>query len=186
MKKVERTEIVDYQTWAQEVRPSIESDVLAAKSLRRVRVEPYLTFLFENALTIRWQIQEMMRVERIVKESAIQHEIDTYNGLLGGPGELGVVLLIEIEDKARRDVKLAEWRDLLDHVYVELEDGRKVGPRFDPMQIGEERLTSVQYLTFPTEGQAPVAVGSTREGVAGRAELTVEQRAALAGDLAGS
>ncbi len=184
MKKVDRSEIVDYQTWADDVRPAIESDVLTAKALRRVRIEPHLTVLFENALTIRWQIQEMMRVERIVKEAAIQHEIETYNGLIGGPGELGAVLLVEIEDKALRDEKLTQWLDLLDFVYVELEDGTKVKPTFDPMQIGEERLSSVQYLTFATGGQVPVAVGCDRDEVAGRVALTADQRGALAADFA--
>lgn len=184
MKKVDRNQIVDYQTWADDVRPAIEAELYEAKALRRVRIEPYLTFLFENALTVRWQIQEMMRVERIVKEQAIQHEIDTYNGLLGGPGELGVVLLIEIEDKELRDVKLAAWLDLLDHVYVELEDGRRVKPGFDPAQIGEERLSSVQYLRFGTGGAVPVAVGCDHPEATGRTDLGPQQRAALAADLA--
>ena len=49
----------------------------------------YLTFLFENADTVRYQVHEMMRIESIVKENDIQHELDTYNELLGGSGELG-------------------------------------------------------------------------------------------------
>lgn len=185
MRKLQRDEVVDYATWADEVRASVMNDVMATKAARRVHIAPFLTFLFENALTIRWQVQEMMRVERIVKEAAIQHEIDTYNGLLGDAGELGVTLLIEIPDKAERDRLLPQWHGLLEGLYTELEDGSRVRPTFDPAQVGEERLSSVQYLRFDTGGKVPVAMGSEFPGHPGRSELTAETRAALAGDLAG-
>ena len=75
------------------------------RSRRRgaIHVGQHLTFLFENTDTIRYQVQEMMRAERIVREADIQHELDTYNELLGGAGELGCCLLIEIDDRAERE-----------------------------------------------------------------------------------
>ena len=183
MRKLHRDEVVDYATWADEVRQSVASDVMAAKAARRVHIAPFLTFLFENALTVRWQVQEMMRVERIVKEAAIQHEIDTYNGLLGDAGELGVTLLIEIPDKAERDRLLPRWHGLLEVLYAEIDDGSRVRPSFDPAQVGQERLSSVQYLRFDTGGRVPVAIGSEFDAHPGRAELSAQTRAALAGDL---
>jgi fructose-bisphosphate aldolase class 1 len=87
MSYIKRSDIVDYQTYG-DMRDSFREQVLRAKDLRRVHVGPYLTFLFENKLTIRYQIQEMMRLEKMVRESDIEHEIKTYNGLLGAPGEL--------------------------------------------------------------------------------------------------
>lgn len=184
MRKLRRDEIVDYATWAEDVKPSVADEVMEAKALRRLRIPPSFTFLIENALTIRWQVQEMMRVERIVKEAAIQHEIDTYNGLIGDSGEVGCTLLIEIPDRAERDEKLPSWLSLLDHLFAELEDGTRVKPRFDPMQVGEERLASVQYLRFDTKGQVPVALVSEFPAHPGRVELSEAQRAALAADLA--
>jgi len=83
MRQVRRDELVDYATWAEEALPMERPVILAMKKRRRVHVGPKLTFLFENADTVRYQVQEMMRVERMVKESAIQHELDTYNELLG-------------------------------------------------------------------------------------------------------
>ena len=97
MKPVARTDLVDYQTY-EDARERFRQRAMAAKDARRVHVGPYLTFLFENTLTIRYQIQEMMRTERIVRERDIQHELETYNAVLGGPGELGCTLLIEIDD----------------------------------------------------------------------------------------
>ena len=85
MKPVERSEIVDYVTY-EEGRDAFRDEVMAAKSRRRVHLGEYLTLLMENHLTVQYQIQEMIRAERIVKEADIQREIDTYNELLGGEG----------------------------------------------------------------------------------------------------
>ena len=158
--------------------------MLAAKAARRVHVGSELTFLFENALTVRWQVQEMLRAERIVREKDVQRELDTYNDLLGGDGELGCTLLVEIEDPAERAVKLARWLALPEHVYAKLEDGTRVRARIDERQRIEEKLSSVQYLKFPLEGRVPVAIGCDFPEARAEAVLTDVQRRALAEDLA--
>jgi hypothetical protein len=184
VKPVQRDDIVDYQTY-EELRPAFREEVMAAKSTRRVHVGDHLTFLFENPLTIRYQIQEMMRAERIVREKEIRHEIDTYNGLLGGDGELGCTLLVEIDDPGTRDAQLTEWFALPEHLYVLLEDGRRIRPAFDEGQRGRGRLSSVQYLKFAVEGRVPVAVGTDLPGLQVETPLTEAQRAALGSDLKG-
>ena len=130
MQPVAREEIVDYATY-EDGREAFRDRVLAAKRVRRVHLGDYLMLLFENALTVRYQIQEMIRVERIVREADIRHEIDTYNELLGGDGELGCTLMIEIDDPAERAVKLRAWFGLPEHLYLVLPDGRRVRPRVD-------------------------------------------------------
>src|SRR5207248_6932554 len=155
---VKRAEIVDYVTY-EDMRAQFRAEVMKAKELRRVHLGEYLTLLFENHLTVRYQIQEMIRAERIVRESDIVHEIDTYNELLGSEGELGCTLLIEIEDAALRDRKLQEWRSLPEKIYAVLEDGTRIAARFDERQRGDGRLSSVQYLKFKTRGAVPVAIG---------------------------
>lgn len=165
-------------------REEIRKGILEAKRARRVTAGGVLTFLFENAATMRYQVQEMLRAERITGEPEIAHELETYNGLLGGPGELGVSLLIELAEPAERDRKLREWLDLPRHLYVRLEGGEKVRPRYDAGQVGEDRLSSVQYLKFDVRGRAPVAVGSDLPQLTVEVELTPEQRQALARDLA--
>jgi hypothetical protein len=183
VKHVQRAELVDYQTWADR-RESVLEEILAAKRLRRVHVGDSLTILFENADTVRYQVQEMMRVERIVRESDILHELATYNELLGAAGELGTTLLVEIEDPAQRDAKLRRWTDLPAHVYVRLEDGRRIRARADDRQQSEGRLSSVQYLKFPTGGAVPLAVGTDHPELTAETVLSAEQRRALREDMA--
>ncbi len=180
---VSRNEIVDFETY-RERRDEVRARVMEAKSLRRILVGDHLTFLFENRETTRYQIQEMMLAERIVKESAIQHEIETYNGLLGGPGTLACSLLIAIEEKDDRPRLLAEWLPLPDHLYVRLEGGERIYAAYDREQIGDDRLSAVQYLRFDTGGRVPVAVGTDFPPLDGDVELTPAQRKAFAGDLA--
>jgi hypothetical protein len=184
MKPVPRHAIVDHVTYEESVRPELRQRVLAAKTPRRVHVGEHFTFLFENALTMQYQIQEMVRVERLVREADILHEVETYNGLLGGDGELAATLMIEIDDPAVRAVKLREWLRLPEHVYVVLDDGSRVRPTFDPAQVGADRVSSVQYLKFPVGGRVPAAVGVDLPGAEAETRLTAEQRAALAEDLA--
>ena len=95
MQKVLRGEILDFVTY-EERRAELRTAAMAEKAVRRVHVGQNLTFLFENTTTVRYQILEMVRAERMVRESDIAHEIETYNELLGGPGELGCTLLVEI------------------------------------------------------------------------------------------
>ena len=180
--RVTRDELLDYETYG-ERRAKIREEIMAIKKDRRIHVGDYLTFLFENADTMRYQIQEMMRAERIVKEESIQHELTTYNELLGRPGELGCSLLIEIADAAERPEKLREWVGLQEHVYVLLEDGSRVRATFDPRQVDDDRLSSVQYLKFPVEDGTPVAVGSDFPTLAMQTMLSPSQKAALLEDL---
>jgi len=182
MQPLRREDIVDHATYRDQREP-YRARILEIKAARRVHAGPWLTFLFENTETVRYQVQEMMLAERIVREADIRHELDTYNELLGGPGELGATLLIEIDDPAERDVKLRRWLDLPEHLYVRLAGGALVRATFDPRQVGEERLSSVHYVKFDTKGQVPVAVGCDHPDVTAEAVLTPGQRQALAEDL---
>lgn len=183
MKHVERASILDYVTY-EERREELRARVLVEKALRRVHVGGVLTFLFENRDTVRYQVQEMVRIERIVKEADIQHELDTYNELLGARGELGCTLLIELDDPVMRAEKLRAWMELPWHIYAIVEGGDKVYASFDERQIGEDRLSSVQYIKFKVKGRTPLAIGSDLADLMAETRLSDEQRAALALDLA--
>ena len=93
---VQQEEVLDWQTYSDD-RDSTRATVMELKKSRRIHLGDNLTFLFENHDTIWYQIQEIMRAERIVRESGIREELDIYNSMLGGPGQLGCALLIEIE-----------------------------------------------------------------------------------------
>ena len=181
MKPVERSEILDYVTYGEQ-REQIRAAALGAKSVRRILVGEHFTFLFENRETVRYQVQEMMRVEKIVKEDDIQHELDTYNELLHPKGTLGCTLLIGIDDEAERDAKLHEWMGLNEHIYAKMPDGTRVTPDWDARQVGDTRLSSVQYLSFTLGPEAPIAIGISMEGIDAETELSESQREALRSD----
>ena len=183
MRQVRREEILDPSIY-EKSREEVRRGVLEAKSRRRVHVGDVLTFLFENTATIRYQVQEMVRAERITRDAEVRHELETYNELLGKDGELGVSLLIEIPEPEERDRKLREWLALPAHLYLLLEGGEKIRPTYDARQVGTDRLSSVQYLRFDVRGQVPVAAGSDLPALTIETRLTDEQREALRADLA--
>jgi hypothetical protein len=184
MKPVARDEILDYETY-EEQRDAIRGAAMRAKGERRVHIGPHLTFLFENHDTVRYQVLEMVRTERMVKDADIRHEVDTYNELLGARGELGATLLIELDDPTLRAEKLVRWLELPRHLYALRADGQKAYARFDARQVGETRVSSVQYVKFEVGDDAPVVLGCDHPDPELRHEtrLTPEQRAALQRDL---
>ena len=136
--------IVDYEL----LRPGWRPQILALKERRRVTLGANFTLLFENRETVLYQIQEMMRIERIVKPEEIAHEVKTYNELIPGPGELSATLLIEYENADERAVRLRALLGLEDHLWLECA-GLRCQARFDDRQASTERLSSVQYIKFP-------------------------------------
>jgi hypothetical protein len=183
MRKVRVDEVLDLQAYESR-REEIRKSAMAAKDRRRVHLGDHLTFLFENPETIRYQVQEMIRAERMHKPEDVQREVDTYNEILGGNGEIGATLMIEIDDPDERKQKLRAWRDLPDHLYARLQDGRLVRATFDPRQRGEDRLSAVQFVKFRTGGQVPVALGSDFPRLRSVVTLTPDQRKALEEDFA--
>jgi hypothetical protein len=142
--------IADYELTRETLRPQ----VMAIKARRRVALGPHLTVLFENRDTVRYQIQEMMRIERIVKPEDIAHEVETYNELLPLSGELSGCLLIEYEEPEERRVKLAELLGLENHVWLNVGDLQPSKVRFDIRQISPHRISALQYIKIPlTPGQ---------------------------------
>jgi hypothetical protein len=182
MRKVQRSDVLDFQTYVDR-RDAYRARVLQEKAKRRIHLGEHLTFLFESTDTILYQVQEMMRIEQIVREKEIQHEIDTYNQLLGGPGELGCTLQIEIDDAAERNVKLRAWLRLPQHLYLKLDDASRVPALWDSAQMDDTRLSTVQYLKFQVGPRRPVAIGSTLPELQLEAELTAEQQQTLTADL---
>lgn len=182
MAQVERKDILDFVTYG-ERREAIRASAMAAKAVRRVHLGEHLTFLFENPETIRYQVQEMVRVEQMVREADIQHELDTYNALLGQDGELGCTLLIEIEAERDRDVLLRRWRGLPGHLFLVCADGERVPARFDQTQMSEEKLSSVQFLAFPVGGRVPSGLACDLPGLEGAMRFDDATRQALLSDL---
>jgi hypothetical protein len=136
--------IADYEIERESFRPV----AMAVKDRRRIRVGDHLTFLFENRLTVRYQIQEMMRIERLSKPVEIKHEVETYNELIPGKNQLSACLLIEYETPELRAVWLAELLGLENHIWIEVPVAGRAKATFDDRQIASDRISSVQYIKF--------------------------------------
>lgn len=175
----------------EKVRDDFRARVMAIKDARRVAVGPYLNFLFENRDTMHYQIQEMMRVERITEEEAIAHEIKTYNGLIPGAGELSATLLIEIDNPNVRDFKLRELVGLDEQVFLLIDRDYQIQAKFDDMQFNTEKMSSVQYIRFELGEQGAEALKNTdsveflttHPACSYRMSLSARQIAALKEDL---
>ena len=183
---VKRSEVLDYVTYT-EKRDLLRPKILKEKERRRIHIGNYITVLFENHDTVLYQIQEMMRVEHIVKESDIAHEIETYNELCSNNGNLGGTLLIEIDSPEERQVKLKNWLLLPENLYVKLESGERIKAEYDKRQVGDTRLSSVQYIKFNVKGKTPIAIGIDMpkySEIHSEVVFTNDQRKALTEDLA--
>jgi len=148
MNKVEFSEILDIAQY-EKAREAFRRRIIELKKKRRAPVGPMVTFVFENHETALFQIQEMMRAERIVDDSAIQHEIDTYNQLLPCENELAATMLIELTDAARvRDEITKFYRaNTGDVTYFQVGDERLPGV-FDAGQSDDRCISAVQYVRF--------------------------------------
>lgn len=172
MKMIERAEILglaDYET----IRERFRARVIGEKKTRRVALGPNASCVFENRDTALLQIQEMLRTERITREAAVLHEIETYNQLVPGDHELSATVLIEIDEKADRETFLFEAKGL-DRAFSLVVDGTKCAGQHDVAREQTDRTTAVHYLKFPL---APAAQRSLRD-VLGKvrkaSEVTVE------------
>ncbi len=129
------------------LRPRFRQRVIDLKTRRRVALGEKLTLVFENRETLRFQIQEMCRIERIEARERVQAEIDVYNALMPGDGELSATLFIEITDAAEIRPELDRLLGIDEHLALRIGD-EAVAAAFDPQQMEEDRISAVHYLRF--------------------------------------
>jgi len=192
LKPIDRSEVLnlyEYET----LRSAFRDRVIELKRRRRVPVGRYLSFVFENRDTVLFQIQEMCRVERIVGPAKIAEEVEVYNALLPGPGELSATMLIEIEDKREVQPVLDKLMGIDVRGYVRMQVGPRLVPGvFEAGHSDEERgkISAVHFVRFPlpeaarrTFGEAPVWLIVDHPNEQGRTRLGDETKASLAEDL---
>jgi Protein of unknown function (DUF3501) len=158
MKKIDISELKDLTAY-EKARDATRAAVIELKKNRRLSVGDRITLLFENRDTVLFQIQEMVRTERIVEEAKVQDEIDTYNALVPDEGELSATLFIEIPGIARmsHDEQIAAVNRFqgLDRnaVFLVLGEARILG-HFEEGRTKEEKMSAVHFLRFRLSREA--------------------------------
>lgn len=153
MRRVAFEELVPLERYGA-VRAAYREAVIAHKRDRRLAVGEKVTLVFEDRETLRFQIQEMLWIERITQEHKVQHEIDVYNELVPGENELSATLFIEITDAPSVRSELDRLVGIDEHVSLLLGEGpdaRRIPAHFDPGQVEEDRISAVQYIRFHLE-----------------------------------
>ena len=170
------------------VRDQFRKEVIAAKRDRRVAVGPFIAFVFENRTTVKFQVQEILRIERITDPALVAEEVEGFNDMLPGPGELSATLLIELTGSdAEVKAQLAKLYGLRDHVWLEL-DGARVKGELEPDREEPGRVSAVQYVRFKVrEAQAllrgPAFLVIDHPAYGHRVALSEATRRSLAQDL---
>ena len=196
MQKISFSEVrnlVDYE----KIRDEMRGRIIALKQRRRVILGDQLSLLFENRDTVLLQIQEMVRTERIVAEARIQDEIDAYNALIPGPGELSATLFIEIPGlvhMSQEDVRVTVNRfQGIDQAVWLVVGEHRVRAEFEPGHSKEEKMAAVQYIRFNVPPPAAKALSDPSAAARlvvdhpsykAEAMLAPETRAELSADLA--
>ena len=153
------------------MRDAMRARIIGLKQNRRVSVGDNLTFLFENRDTVLFQIQEMVRTERIVDDARIQEEIDAYNALLPGPDELSATMFIEIpelsrmgNEEVRRTINRFQGLDR-EGVGLRLGDRPAISARFEEGHSKEEKMAAVHYVRFAVPAEAQALLADPRQRV---------------------
>lgn len=157
MRKVERSEILSPAEYEKE-RPTLTQSVIQAKELRRALIGDKVSLVFENHETIRYQIQEMCRIERITDDAKIQAEIDVYNQLLPDSGELSATMFIEIDDERRLKETLPKLVGIENQVRLKIGDNLTVQAIGEGGRSRDNYTATVHYLRFPFSDEAKAAV----------------------------
>src|SRR6266568_3916702 len=117
MPRIDRASLMTLETYARE-RPQFRAKVIAHKKHRTVHLGEHVTLIFEDELTIRYQVQEMLRIEKIFEEAGIQDEIDAYNPLIPDGRNLKATMMIEYEDVEERRAALARLKGIEERTWV--------------------------------------------------------------------
>jgi hypothetical protein len=194
MAQISRDSLLTLEAYAKQ-RGDFRARVIAHKKNRTVRLGEHVTLIFEDELTIRYQIQEMLRIEKTFEEAGIQDELDAYNPLIPDGTNLKATMMIEYDDPVVRKAELAKLKGIEDRVYVQVDGQQKVYAIADEdlERENEEKTSSVHFLRFEFD---PPAVAAIRQGAAIAMgidhpnyavrldEVAPQVQSALAGDFA--
>ena len=194
LQKLSRESLMTLEAYAN-ARKEFRARVIAHKKPRTVHLGDHLTLIFEDELTIRYQVQEMLRAEKIFEEQGIQDELDAYNPLIPDGRNFKATMLIEYEDEGERRAALAKMKGIEDRVWVRVEGCAPVYAIADEDldRENEDKTSAVHFLRFELTAEMAAALKygvALAMGVdhphydAQLDPLSPEARAALVKDLA--
>ena len=195
MPRITRDSLITLEAYARE-RPQFRAKVMAHKKDRTLHLGEHVTLIFEDELTVRYQVQEMLRVERIFEEAGIQDELDAYNPLIPDGANWKATMLIEYPDVEERQRMLARLIGIEGRAWVQVEGHARVYAVADEDLEREngEKTSSVHFLRFELD---PAMAGAAKRGArlavgvdhpqyrAAIDDLPPAARSSLAGDLKG-
>ena len=173
MQKLAPSDLFSLETYARE-RPAFRARVLEHKQARKVALGAHLSLLFEDRLTIQYQVQEMLRIERIFEQAGIRDELDAYNPLIPDGANLKATLLIEYPDANERTRKLVELHGIEQHIALRVAGLASVIAIADEdmERSNAQKTSAVHFLRFELTPAHVAAIKSGR-----RIEMAVDHAA---------
>ena len=164
MNKLNRDSLFSLEKYA-EVRPEFRARVIAHKKNRRLPVGPNAALYFEDALTMQYQVQEMLRIERIFEAAGIQEELDAYNPLIPDGSNWKATFMVEYPDENERRVQLEKLLGIEKHVWAQVADFARITPIADEdlEREDEHKTSSVHFMRFEL---TPEMVAAVKDGAA--------------------
>jgi len=149
MTKIARNSLLSLEDYAKQ-RPEIRTEAMRLKRIRSVFIGPNMTLQFENEATIRYQVQEMLRIEKTFEEEGIMDELDAYNPLIPDGSNLKCTQMIEFPDEEERKVKLAELVNVENRTYIQIQGFDRVYAIADEdlERANSEKTSSVHFSRF--------------------------------------
>lgn len=161
MDKLKREDLFSLEQYAEQ-RAEFRERVMAHKKNRRVDIGPHLSLYFEDRLTIQYQVQEMLRIERIFEAGAIQDELDTYNPLIPDGSNLKATAMLEFEDVELRRRRLAELVKVEHQIWLQVDGHEKIRAiaNEDLERSTDEKTSAVHFLRFELDSGMTAAARS--------------------------
>jgi hypothetical protein len=185
--------LLSLEAYARE-RGAYRARVIAHKKLRTVHAGEHVTLIFEDEQTIRYQVQEMLRIERIFEADGIRGELDAYNPLIPDGSNWKATMLIEYPEPEERRRRLAELKGIEDRTWVQVGGCARVFAIADEdmERENEEKTSAVHFVRFELDRGmrdalrrgAALSVGVDHPNYRAQVEVAAEVRASLTGDLA--
>ena len=161
MTKLARADLYSLEEY-HKVRPEFRARVLAHKRDRQLGIGPNATLYFEDRLTMQYQVQEMLRIERIFEAEAIEEELEAYNPLIPDGGNLKATFMVEFPDPDQRRPQLAKLRGVEDRVWMQAEGHERVFGIADEDldRANEEKTSAVHFMRFEFDAAAREALSA--------------------------